>query len=164
MIPHFSSNIMKSILEKLPVLNSRRLKFVIAGLLVTLMPWQTTTGSVKGAQITAAVIFLKLKSKGYELRDFFSSGLMRRGESVVLATTLSAGNDYTRVAAGCEDAYDVDLAVYDENGNRVGADGDTSSVSVVEVSPKWTGTYYLKVTMYNSTANGAHYVLQYAFR
>lgn len=135
-----------------------------AAMLVTVIPWQASMASVQGARITAASLFLKLKENGYELRDFFSSGLLRRGQSVVIATTLSAGNDYTLVAAGCEDAYDVDLTVYDENGNRVGADGDTSDLAVVSVTPKWSGTYYIKVTMYNSTSNGAHYVLQYAFK
>lgn len=156
--------IMKTLSSKLPFLTSRALKLLFAGALITLLPWQTSLASVKGARITAAAIFIKLSQRGYELRDFFSSGLLRRGQSAVIATTLSAGNDYTLVAAGCEDAYDVDLSVYDENGNRVGSDGDSSDVAVVSVSPRWTGTYYLKVTMYNSTANGAHYVLQYAFK
>jgi hypothetical protein len=155
---------MKAFTRKFSLPGSRMAKFVITGLLVTLIPWQMSTASVQGARISAATIFVKLKQRGYSLRDFFSSGLLRRGQSTVIATTLSAGNSYTLVAAGCEDAYDVDLAVYDENGNRIGSDGDSSAVAVVSVTPRWTGTYYLKVTMYNSTSNGAHYVLQYAFK
>lgn len=155
---------MKAFLQKVRFPVSRAMKFVITGLLVTLIPWQMSTASVPGARLAAATIFVKLKDRGYNLRDFFSSGLLRRGESVLIATTLSAGNSYTLVAAGCEDAYDVDLAVYDENGNRIGADGDASPVAVVSVTPRWSGTFYLKVTMYKSTSNGAHYVLQYAFK
>ena len=155
---------MKTLTPNFRLPTARMMKFVATGLVVTLLPWQMSTASVQGARITAATIFVKLRNRGYQLRDFFSSGLLRRGQSTVIATTLSAGNDYTLVAAGCEDAYDVDLAVYDENGNRVGSDGDSSSVAVVSVSPRWSGTYYLKVTMYNSTSNGAHYVLQYAFK
>jgi hypothetical protein len=155
---------MKTLPRKFRLPGSKTAKFVITGLLVTLIPWQMSTASVQGARITAATIFIKLRDRGYSLRDFFSSGLLRRGQSAVIATTLSAGNSYTLVAAGCEDAYDVDLAVYDENGNRIGTDSDTSDVAVVSVTPRWSGTYYLKVTMFNSTSNGAHYVLQYAFK
>jgi hypothetical protein len=37
-------------------------------------------------------------------------------------------------------------------------------VSVAEITPKWSGEFKVKVTMYRSTKDGAHYVLQYAWR
>mgnify|MGYP002654655343 CR=1 FL=1 len=137
---------------------------LIAGLLFAMTPLQVVPGSVAGARYSAAALFLGLRNQGWTCRDTFSQGLLRRGGSVVIATTLYAGNSYCLAASGCEDAYDVDLAVYDENGRYIGSDTDSTRLAIVRVAPRWTGTYYLKVTMANSTYNGAHYVMQYAYR
>ena len=145
--------------------HSRALRATIAGLLFVAMPTtHLANASIAGARTSAAALFIGLKRQGWECRDTFSQGLLRKGGSVLIATTLHAGNNYAITAGGCEDAYDVDLAVYDESGNRVGADADTSPLALVRVTPLWTGTYYLKVTMASSTNKGAHYVVQYAFR
>lgn len=140
------------------------IRAVIAGMLLTMVPFQFTTASIPGARQKAVTLFFGLQNQGWQCRNSFSQGLLQRGGSVIIPTTLYAGNNYCLAASGCEDAYDVDLAVYDENGNFIGSDKDTTNLAVVRISPKWTGTYYLKVTMFNSTYNGAHYVLQYAFR
>jgi hypothetical protein len=137
---------------------------LIAGLLFAATPLQIAPASVAGARYTAAALFLGLRNKGWTCRDTFTQGLLRRGGSITLATTLYAGNTYCLAASGCEDAYDVDLAVFDENRRFIGADTSRSSLAVVYVTPRWTGTYYLRITMANSTANGAHYVMQYAYR
>lgn len=121
------------------------------------------SASVLGARVAASVLFDELRANGWNVRDCYSSGLLRYGQSTVISTTLYAENDYTFAAAGCEDARDVDIAVYDEDGNLVARDNDASVLAVAEVSPIWSGTFYVKVTMYNSVYDGAHYVLQYAW-
>lgn len=126
-------------------------------------PVPQANASRLGAQVNANVLFNLLRSQGWTVRESFSWGLLERGDSVVIPTTLYAGNTYKLVAAGCEDAFDVDIAVFDENANLIDRDNDTSRVAVADFSPRWSGTFYIKVTMYNSTANGAHYVVQYAF-
>jgi hypothetical protein len=37
-------------------------------------------------------------------------------------------------------------------------------LAVADITPRWSGTYFIKITMYNSTRNGAHYVVQYAYQ
>ncbi len=140
-------------------------KVVAAMVMLSLCLVTLPTGqaSIAGARRTSAAMFLLLKSQGWEVREFASSGLLRRGRSTILRTTLYAGNDYRLVASGCEDSFDVDLAVYDEDGNLVGEDSDYTNLAVVAVTPRWTGTFYLKVTMADSTPDGAHWVVQYAF-
>jgi hypothetical protein len=145
-------------------LRRNSIRGLVAGLLFALLPIQFSTASVAGARYTASAMFVGLQRQGWQCRDTFSQGLLRKGGSVVIATTLYAGNTYALAASGCEDAYDVDIAVYDEGGNYIGSDSDNSSLAVVRITPRWTGTYYLKVTMFNSTYNGAHYVMQYAYR
>ena len=51
---------------------------------------------------------------------------------------------------------DLDLYVYDENGNLIGSDDDYSDECVVRWVPKWTGTFIIKVVnrgaLYNNFA------------
>ena len=121
--------------------------------------------SLAGAQQAARELFEKLSSDlNLNVRDTYTRGLLARGQSTTVRTTLHSGNEYYLVAGGCEDAFDVDIAVFDENGNLIAQDEDEQSVAVAKVVPKWTGTFFVKVTMFNSTRNGAHFVLQYAWR
>lgn len=127
----------------------------------------TPTGSeasLDGARFSARRLFQTLEANGWNVRGHFSRGLLARGQSITVRTTLHAGNTYKLVAGGCEDAYDVDIRVYDENGNFIDSDSDSSRVAVATVTPAWSGTFLVKITMYNSTPNGAHWVLQYAYK
>jgi hypothetical protein len=131
----------------------------------TMLAAQTASASLDGARRAASDLFKKLsRDLNLNVRDTYTRGLLRRGQSTTVRTTLHSGNEYYLVAGGCEDAYDVDIAVFDENGNLISQDEDEESVAVARVMPKWTGTFFVKVTMYNSTADGAHFVLQYAWR
>lgn len=130
---------------------------------VVLSPYNPAEASIAGANRTARALFHALEREGWTVRDTFERGLLRRGQSVVIRTTLYSGVRYKIVAAGCEDAYDVDIAVYDENGNFIDGDNDHTALAVADVAPRWTGTFFIKVTMYNSTPDGAHYVVQYAY-
>lgn len=143
----------------------------ISLLLIAVLGWclvlapQTANASLNGARLAAQNLFKKLsRDLNLNVRDTYTRGLLRRGQSTTIKTTLHSGNEYYLVAGGCEDAYDVDIAVFDENGNLIAQDEDEESVAVARVVPKWTGTFFVKVTMYNSTANGAHFVMQYAWR
>ena len=78
-------------------------------------------------------------------------------------TTLLEGYTYKIVAAGCADAYDVDIRVFDQNGNLIDGDDDTSNVAVADVTPRWTGTFNIVVTLYDSKYNGAHVFVEYAY-
>lgn len=49
------------------------------------------------------------------------------------------------------DCGDLDLALYDENGNLVSEDETTDDVPAVTVEPRWTGPFTLRVDMYQCT-------------
>jgi hypothetical protein len=131
---------------------------------LAMLPVQPATASEEGAHENAATLFRALTANGWLVDDTYSTGLLARGQSVMIRTTFYAGNDYKIVAAGCEDARDVDIAVFDENWNLIAKDEDASPVAVANLRPKWTGTFHIRVTMYDSTRNGAHYVVQYAHK
>ena len=142
------------------------MRSVFTGLFAAAMIWMPVPAqaSTQGASIRASQLFATLGSRlALNVRPAYTYGLLRRGESVTIRTTLHAGNSYVIVAGGCEDAYDVDLQLFDANGNLVARDNDTQPVAVVQATSNYTGVAYVKITMYNSTYNGAHYVLQYAW-
>lgn len=136
---------------------------LLAATLLTVTP---ASASVLGARVRAAQIFNALSNDWY-IRDHFTTGLLRVGQSTVIRTTLHAGRQYKIVAGGCEDAFDVDLAVYNEQGQLVARDNSTSTLAVADLRANWTGTVYIKVTMARVRPNSggaAHYVVQYAYR
>ncbi len=150
-------------------LSSRFRKFVSSSCLllaVSLLTISPAQASVLGARIQAARIFDALSSD-WHLRSYFTSGLLKEGQSTTIRTTFYAGCQYKIVAGGCEDAFDVDLAVYNERGQLVARDSSTSPLAVADLTANWTGTVYIKVTMHRvrpRSGNAAHYVVQYAYR
>lgn len=115
--------------------------------------------TVAGAKRTAYAIARTFAQIGFNVRDTYQFGYLARGASHIIKTTLYAGNSYVFIAGGCEDAYDIDVRLFDENGNLVARDNDQEDVAVAEITPAWTGPFYLRITMYDATPNGAHWVL-----
>ena len=141
-------------------------RFAIVSLLMAallLLPMQPLHASAAGAERNAKILFDALRTRGWHVRDSYSYGFLKRGAYTVIQTQLLAGNHYKICAAGCEDAADVDISVFDENENLIDGDHDNSVLAVADITPKWSGTFYVKVTMYDSTPGGAHYVVQYAY-
>lgn len=119
----------------------------------------TADATTAQAKARAYRIASALKKQGINFRNNYWHGLLRYKGSTTIKTTLKANTQYVLVGGGCSDAYDVDIAVYDENWNLVGRDTKVDAVPVVKVRPKWSGTFYIKVTLARSTRNGAHYAL-----
>ena len=65
-------------------------------------------------------------------------------------------NELAEVCVSGDGDTDLDLYVYDENGNLIGKDDDYSDECVVRWYPKWTGTFIIKVVnrgaLYNNFA------------
>lgn len=40
---------------------------------------------------------------------------------------------------------DLDLYIYDENGNLIGSDVDTTDVCLVSWTPRWTGVFRVEI-------------------
>jgi hypothetical protein len=126
-------------------------------------PVRFAAASQESARSNAYLLFTALQAAGWEVRTLYNGALLRRGESILFKTTLVEGYTYQIAAAGCRDAYDVDLRVFDENGNLIERDADSSNVAVVTVTPRWTGKFQIIVTLYNSKYNGAHVFVEYAY-
>lgn len=73
--------------------------------------------------------------------------------------TLYQGVKYAFVASGCNDAYDIDLVIYDDSGQRVAYDTTPDKAGVVTMIPAYTGTFLAQVILSDGTPDGAHYGL-----
>ncbi len=63
------------------------------------------------------------------------------------------GNEAGAVMISGDGDTDLDLFVYDENGNLVGSDTDGSDDCVVRLNPRWTGTFRIEVRNLGSVYN-----------
>ena len=63
--------------------------------------------------------------------------------------TLKTGSSYSIVVIGDDErVQDIDLTVLDENSNVIGKDNDSENVAIVQVSPRWTGLFKIRVSAY----------------
>ena len=72
------------------------------------------------------------------------SDYVKANTTDVWTVTLKAGVRYTVRVCGDGDT-DLDLFVYDENGNLIDSDDDSLDLCYCHVTPKWTGTFKIKV-------------------
>jgi hypothetical protein len=63
---------------------------------------------------------------------------------------LTAGKKYRFLAAGDNDAKDVDLEVKDAKGETLAADTDTAAEAKVDFTPKTSGKYLIRIRLYDS--------------
>lgn len=63
---------------------------------------------------------------------------------------LTAGKEYAFLAAGDNDAKDVDLVIKDANGKEVAKDEKTDPEAVVVFRPKDSGRYTVSIRLYDS--------------
>ena len=103
--------------------------------------------------------------QGWNVRNEFQRGHLGKGESTTITATLYQGNAYAFIASGGpREVFDVDLLLFDENNNLVDQDRENENVAVVTVTPRWTGTFHIKIVMEDSAAEGAHYCLVTGYR
>lgn len=112
------------------------------------------TDQVRG-QLMQAAISLGIGS--YQLTHNPLVDDLRNNQSETLNINLRSGTSYAFVGVCDEDCRDIDLQVYDENGNLVDSDTDTDDYPMVRVNPRWSGRFRVKVTMANCTASTCYY-------
>jgi hypothetical protein len=97
------------------------------------------------------VVVTALASKGYDCRDSYRGKWLGQGDYFVYETTLLAGNSYALIGAGDSGVRDLDIVLYDENAGLIDRDKKADALPIVEVTPRWTGTFYVKVEMHSGS-------------
>lgn len=106
------------------------------------------------AQASATQVRSQLDAARQTLRDqglrpshsYRLDRLRAEGEDTV-SVALTATRTYAIVGACDADCTDLDLWLYDENDNLIDSDTGTDAVPVVRVTPRWSGTFSLRVRM-----------------
>lgn len=98
-----------------------------------------------------------LSNKGYEQTHETQIGSLHDDENDSFTLTLHAGTTYALVGVCDNDCKDLDLVLYDADDNQVDSDIENDDVPIVQVSPKETQRYRVKVIMANCQTNPCWY-------
>lgn len=88
-----------------------------------------------------------LDSEGFARSHDYKYDSLRNNDNDQFTLKLDSKMEYKIVAVCDADCDDLDLALFDENGNEIDSDAGKDSNPMVEASPKWTGEFTLKVSM-----------------
>ena len=132
---------------------------VVAALLVPAAPaavsaqnqWQVTVRN----QVSQHGDFLS--QRGYTMNGDVFDGSLNNGMYEDLTITLRPGVSYAFMGVCDEDCHDVDLRLYDPDGDEVDADVRTDDWPIVMVTPRYKGTYQVRVIMASCSRNPCYY-------
>jgi|GEM_PF-1494631 len=89
----------------------------------------------------------KLGDNGIELTSEPYIGSLNSGQRRTLTISLRKNKPYAIVGVCDNDCSDLDLDIYDENGNLISSDHKANSFPFIGLRPKWTGEFTVKVNM-----------------
>jgi hypothetical protein len=88
-----------------------------------------------------------LIDRGYEQTHETQIGSLHDNENDSFTLTLHAGKKYALIGVCDNDCKDLDLVLYDADGNQVDADLQKDDYPLVQVTPTETQRYRVKVIM-----------------
>jgi hypothetical protein len=102
-------------------------------------------------------------NEGFKMRDGHWTGPVKQKENALIAVNLYAGNQYWFSVGAVEPAKKIDIAVYDETGQRVTTemynDGDKAAAGF---TPTSSGQYYVSVGLLDG--DESTYCLVYSYK
>lgn len=108
------------------------------------------------AQLVRAAYALGLGG-GYKLTHEPSVSTLRDNGYRYITLRLYRGVSYQIVGVCDEDCRDIDLLLYDGNGNLIDSDTSSGDVPSVSVRPRWTGSFRIRVNMHRCYASSCYY-------
>ena len=98
-----------------------------------------------------------LSNRGYTMSGDVFDGNLRNNYYEDLTIKLQPGTSYAFLGVCDGDCHDIDLRLFDADGDEVTSDVGTDDWPVVSVTPSFTGTYTLRVVMANCSNNPCYY-------
>jgi len=94
---------------------------------------------------------------GYEM--VYDPYIDRTGAGVTESLTLRLlkGVSYTIIGVCDSDCSDLDMELFDANGNSIDSDYELDDFPVVEVTPAWSSDFTLEVNMYACSSEPCYY-------
>ena len=97
------------------------------------------------------------EQRGYTMATDVYQGRLDDDESTNLTVTLERGKDYVMWGVCDQDCSDIDLVIYNSDGDEVDSDLETDDKPLLHVVPSRDGRYKVKVTMVNCSADPCRY-------
>jgi hypothetical protein len=109
-----------------------------------------TAKSMAAGNETVLALIKQVQSRVAETPRGRVPGPLKRLDSVLSHSTdvyrwTFRGGEHAAVGVVGDGDTDIDLYVYDGNGNYIGSDTDITSQCLVEWTPRWTGTFIIMV-------------------
>jgi hypothetical protein len=98
-----------------------------------------------------------LTDRGYEMSGDVYQGKLDASENEYLTITLHPGTSYAFMGVCDEDCRDMDLRLFDPDGDEVDSDVGTDDWPIVKVTPRMEGKYRVKVVMATCSSNPCYY-------
>jgi len=129
-------------------MKSKSLTILCVALLVVGRQVSADTDREVQAHKTVLDLAGAFSNEGFKMRDGHWTGALKQKENALVAVNLYAGNQYWFSVGAVEPAKKIDVAVYDETGNRVQTqsynDGERAAAGF---SPTNSGQYYVSVSL-----------------
>lgn len=93
----------------------------------------------------------------YELTHEPTVDVLGDEEVQYINLNLRRGTQYGIVSVCDEDCRDIDLSIYDSNGNLIDSDIEYDDHPMVSVNPNWSGRFRVKVKMTNCPTGACYY-------
>jgi hypothetical protein len=84
---------------------------------------------------------------GYNMTHNPFVGDLGRGGQNDITLTLRRDVDYAIIGVCDNDCRDIDLVLYDDNGNLIASDVQQDDTPMVKVSPRWNAQFTIRVKM-----------------
>ncbi len=97
------------------------------------------------------------ESRGYRRMEGNRTGSLDASENESITLSLQSGTDYMFVGACDQDCSDLDLRLYDPNGNEIDEDIELDDTPIVDVSSSRSGSYRLQVIMVSCSTEPCFY-------
>lgn len=97
------------------------------------------------------------ENSGYHLTTDIFMGRLDDDATTNQNVSLESGQDYAIWGVCDQDCTDIDLTLYDDDGNQVDQDIQTDDKPLVRVTPRRNGRYRIKVSMATCSANPCRY-------
>ncbi|RMG22671.1 MAG: hypothetical protein D6730_15995 [Bacteroidetes bacterium] len=111
--------------------------------------WQPLSAQNDIVEKQVMQIGLLLALDGYELTHEIEYDNLNEGRYDNYYFSLRQGWSY-KIYAVCDgDCGDIDICLFDENGNEIDCDETSDDTPIVSVTPRWSGRFRLWVKMYD---------------
>ena len=121
--------------------------FCMALVALTGRVWADTDREVQAHKVVLDLAGA-FSNEGFKMRDGHWIGALKQKENALVAVNLYAGNQYWFSVGAVDPAKKIDVAVYDEAGNRVTtetySDGEKAAAGF---TPASSGQYYVSVSL-----------------